>query len=56
MKDIIILLIVVAILAAVVFYIYKAKKRGKKCIGCPCAGNCAKGTCSCLGNDCSTKE
>ena len=40
MADLIIGLIVVAIIGAASAYIYKEKKRGTKCIGCPAAGNC----------------
>ena len=47
--EIIITLAVVLILAAIVFYIYRAKKRGQKCIGCPyskeCSGSC-NGSCN----------
>ena len=36
--------IIVCIIGAIVFYLYKAKKRGDKCVGCPyakqCGGNC----------------
>ncbi len=41
MTDIIIILIVAAISALVVFYIYKSKKSGKKCIGCPDGCSCS---------------
>lgn len=49
MKDFIVIVILVAILAAAAWYIYKAKKSGKKCIGCPDADACAakKGGCCC---------
>ena len=44
MTDLIILMVLLAILAAAGGYIYRAKKRGQKCIGCPhsktCSGNC----------------
>ena len=47
--EIIITLAVVLILSAIVFYIYRAKKRGQKCIGCPyskeCSGSC-NGSCN----------
>ncbi|MBR2673845.1 MAG: FeoB-associated Cys-rich membrane protein [Mogibacterium sp.] len=33
------ILIVAAVLLAT-RYIYKEKKKGTKCIGCPCAGEC----------------
>ena len=49
--DYIIIAIVAAIVGGAAFYIYKAKKSGKKCIGCPdsatCSGNC--GSCSGCG-------
>lgn len=42
-------IIVIAILAIIVAlaggYIYKEKKKGKKCIGCPYSGECS-GNCS----------
>lgn len=47
--DYAILLVIVAILGGAALYIYKAKKSGKKCIGCPSAGKCSGscGNCSC---------
>lgn len=43
--DIIIIAIILLIVSFAVFYIYKEKKKGNKCIGCPhgnsCNGNCA---------------
>lgn len=35
-------LILICIVGAAVYYIYKEKKRGTACIGCPMAGDCAK--------------
>ena len=50
MKDIIILLVVAVILVLAGLYIYKAKKNGRKCIGCPdgknCSGKCESCACS----------
>ena len=44
MENIIIILIVVAVIGLAGYYIYKSKKSGKKCVGCPdsgaCSGNC----------------
>ena len=43
---------VIAIIAIIFFaarYIYKEKKRGTKCIGCPYAGNCPR---SMSGKEC----
>ena len=47
MTDVIILLVVVAILALAGLYVYKAKKSGRKCIGCPHSKTCASKSCSC---------
>lgn len=41
MVDIFIVLILVFIIGCVVHYIYKKKKAGVKCIGCPCAKTCS---------------
>ena len=40
MENVIILVVMVLIVGAVVLYIHKAKKKGKKCIGCPYGGSC----------------
>ena len=51
MIDIVIIAIVAVIIGFAAFYVYKAKKSGKRCIGCPdsssCSGNCASCSCSC---------
>ena len=51
MDDLIIIAVLVVIVGAAVAYIVKAKKSGKKCIGCPdsgaCAGKCGGCSCSC---------
>lgn len=44
--DILIILVIAAIAGLAGYYIYKSKKSGKKCIGCPYAEKCAEG-CSC---------
>ena len=41
MTDLILFVILAAIITAASLYIYKAKKRGVKCIGCPSACNCS---------------
>ncbi len=43
MENIIVILIVAAIVAAALFYIIREKRKGRKCIGCPAATNCAGG-------------
>ena len=58
MEDLIIILVLAAILGGAAWYVYKAKKSGKKCIGCPdadtCGGSCNGNCGSCSGN-CSCK-
>lgn len=52
--DYIILAVIVGIIALAGFAIYRSKKAGNKCIGCPdsktCSGNC--GGCSGRCSDC----
>ncbi len=40
MENLIIILIVLFIVGAISLYLYKAKKRGQTCIGCPYAKQC----------------
>ncbi len=44
MENIIIVLILLGIIGGIILYLYKAKKRGETCIGCPyckqCNGKC----------------
>lgn len=40
--DIVIGAIIVLMAGGAIFYIYRAKKSGKKCIGCPDSGCCNK--------------
>ena len=57
MGDLIIILILAAILGGAAWYIYRAKKSGKKCIGCPDSCSCSSkdkngqnsGGCGCCG-------
>ncbi|MBE7011124.1 MAG: FeoB-associated Cys-rich membrane protein [Ruminococcaceae bacterium] len=42
METIFAIIIIVLILFLAVFYIYRAKKCGQKCIGCPYAKECSK--------------
>lgn len=56
METLIVAVILVLILGGAAWYVYKAKKRGVKCIGCPdgaaCSGHCTgcSGQCGCCGN------
>ena len=40
-------IVIIVIVALAVRYIYKAKKSGAGCIGCPDSGVCSAKTCSC---------
>lgn len=56
MENIIIGIVILAIVALAVRYIYKAKKSGKKCIGCPDGGSCSSGSCGCGCGCCSDEN
>jgi len=49
MADLIAGGLIAAVVLAAAFYVYKAKKSGKKCIGCPDSGACSGGCCGCHG-------
>ena len=55
MENYIIIAIVLLIVALAGAYVYKAKKSGKKCIGCPDSGSCG-GNCSCCSCGCGHAE
>lgn len=46
MEDIIIITILVVVVGLAAWYVIRAKKQGKKCIGCPDGGSC---NCGCGG-------
>ena len=52
--DIVIVAVLALILGLAAWYVYKSKKSGRKCIGCPDSGSCSGhcGSCSC---DCGKK-
>ena len=58
--DIVIIVVIGLCLGGAIGYIYKAKKSGKKCIGCPDSSSCGqKGRCKgCSGacNLCQGKD
>lgn len=47
MENVIISIILIIVIGLAAFYIYKAKKSGKKCIGCPNSCKSCKGSCHC---------
>lgn len=50
MENVIILAVVLAVVVAAAVYVFKAKKSGRKCIGCPSGGSCGGKTCSCCSD------
>ena len=46
LKDLILAGILILILPGAGLYVYRAKKRGNKCIGCPYANACSKKNCN----------
>ncbi len=55
MENIIIIAVLIIIVGLAGFYIYKAKKSGKKCIGCPDRCTCDTKYCSGCNNSAQTK-
>ena len=59
MENAIIVIIIAAIVGGIVWYLWKAKKSGDKCIGCPhakqCGGNCSN-SCETTKNTKNKKE
>lgn len=50
LSNLIIVATVLAIVTAIILYLYRAKKRGETCIGCPYCGQCSSGGGSLSGN------
>ena len=46
MENVIIVCILAAIVAGIVWYLFRVKKKGEKCVGCPYAKQCGN-KCSC---------
>ncbi|MBO5339401.1 MAG: FeoB-associated Cys-rich membrane protein [Oscillospiraceae bacterium] len=46
MTDLIVIAVLAVIVGLAARYVYRAKKSGAKCIGCPVEGGCS-GKCSC---------
>ena len=52
MKDLIIIAIILLLAGAAACYLYRAKKKGQKCIGCPYGSSCCqKHSGSCAANN-----
>lgn len=52
-SDIVVIVVLLLIIGAATAYIIKAKKSGRKCIGCPDSGSGCSGSCGTCGCGCS---
>ena len=54
MESLIVAIVILVIIGAAAGYVYREKKRGVKCVGCPCAKECAAkragNSCGCGSN------
>ena len=48
--DVVAIVLISLIIGAASFYLIKAKKNGKKCIGCPYADSCSS-KCTCCSSE-----
>ena len=49
MENVIIIAVLALIIGGAGLYVWKAKKSGRKCIGCPDSGSCSGSCASCCG-------
>ena len=47
MENYIIIAIIVLIIGGILFYLFRSKKRGDTCVGCPYAKQCGSKGCGC---------
>lgn len=55
MENVIIIAILLGLVGSIVWYLWRAKKRGETCIGCPCSKQCGgqcNGGCDHMKTDC----
>ena len=55
MTDLIVILVLLLIVGGAGLYVYRAKKAGQKCIGCPHAKGCS-GSCSGCSSNCANRK
>lgn len=41
MANVVIVVLLIACVGGACFYLYKSRKKGAKCIGCPCENSCS---------------
>lgn len=52
MENLIIIGILLVIVGAAILYMWKEKKKGTRCIGCPAAGCCSAKKCGNIAESC----
>lgn len=48
-ESVVIAVILIAVIGLAALYVYRAKKSGKRCIGCPESGRCGRENSACGG-------
>lgn len=49
--DVILTIVIVAVIAFAGLFLYRAKKRGEHCVGCPHSKECSKRSCGSNGDE-----
>lgn len=49
MENVIVVLIIIFIVASIIWYLIRQKRKGVKCVGCPYAEQCSKDKIKCDG-------
>lgn len=55
LENIIVIVVLALIAGAIIWYIYRAKKSGQKCIGCPASKTCS-GKCGHCDSNCHCSD
>ena len=45
--NVVLIVVIASVVGFACWYIYRSKKSGKKCIGCPSGGSCSSCGCGC---------
>lgn len=56
MENIIIIVTLALVVSLASLYVYRSKKKGNACIGCPAAKSCASKSCNCSCGHVSDKK
>ncbi len=56
MKNFIVIGILIVLIGAIIFYLVREKKKGRKCIGCPYANQCGSHCEDCCSGECGIRK